>query len=229
MSDNGPISSGGTASGGGAGLAEYSSTDPGPGGRLTPGKPMPKPLQYGLGVYVTGMFFCLLYLLVKTWPLNVASPFEKTEFFWGTVTLPAEIRLMFVAAIAGAFGAYVHLATSFADFAGNEQLKVSWGWWYLLRPFIGMALAEVVYLSLRGGLLTGSGGATGAISVYGVSAVAALTGLFSKQATDKLREVFETLFRTTQKVERKDALPSTGPQLAPAVPETKASAAGVGK
>jgi hypothetical protein len=133
---------------------------------------------------------------------------------------------MFVAAIAGALGAYVHLATSFADYAGNERLTVSWGWWYLLRPFIGMSLAEVVYLALRGGLFTAGGSSTGSISVYGVAAVSSLTGLFSKQATDKLREVFETLFRTAQKVERKDALPSIGPG-SPA-PEGKAGAAAAG-
>jgi hypothetical protein len=74
-----------------------------------------------------------------------------------------------------------------------------------------MALAEVVYLSLRGGLLSATGNAAaGAISPYGVAAVTALTGLFSKQATDKLQETFETLFRTQQKVERKDALPFAG-------------------
>jgi hypothetical protein len=64
---------------------------------------------------------------------------------------------MLIAVLAGALGAYVHLATSFADYAGNERLMASWGWWYLLRPFIGMALAEVVYLSLRGGLLSATG------------------------------------------------------------------------
>ena len=121
---------------------------------------------------------------------------------------------MFMAALAGALGSYVHLATSFADYAGNEKLTASWGWWYLVRPFIGMALAEVVYLTLRGGLLNAGANNTAAISTYGVASVAALTGLFSKQATDKLREVFETLFRTEKKVERKDALTTTPPPKA---------------
>ena len=173
---------------------------------------MPKAMQYALGAYVVLMFFFLLYLLVKTWPLNPKVE-EPTVFFWGSVILPAEIRLMFVAAIGGALGSYVHLATSFADYAGNEKLTTNWGWWYILRPFIGMALAEVVYLALRGGLLNASGSdsATTAISPYGVAASAALTGLFSKQATDKLQEVFETLFRTETKVDRKDALPIVTP------------------
>jgi hypothetical protein len=37
-------------------------------------------------------------------------------------------------------------------------------------------------------------------------AIACLAGLFSKQATDKLREVFEALFPLKQPVERKDEL-----------------------
>ena len=172
-----------------------------------PGQPMPKPMQYALGAYVVLMFFFLLYLLVKTWPLS-SKPQDITDFFGWPVPIPAEIRFMFVAAIAGALGSYVHLATSFADYAGNEKLTTNWAWWYILRPFIGMALAEVVYLALRGGLLNASGSdTTTAISPYGVAASAALTGLFSKQATDKLQEVFETLFRTEKKVDRKDGLP----------------------
>ena len=185
------------------------------------GQPMPKPMQYALGAYVVLMFFFLLYLLVKTWPLST-NPQDITNFFGWPVPIPAEIRFMFVAAIAGALGSYVHLATSFADYAGNEKLTTNWAWWYILRPFIGMALAEVVYLALRGGLLNASGNdTTTAISPYGVAASAALTGLFSKQATDKLQEVFETLFRTEKKVERKDGLPP-----APTPPKADAASSG---
>jgi hypothetical protein len=197
-------------------------------GRPVPGRPMPQPMQYALGAYVVGMFFLLLYLLVKTWPLNLKGV-ESTQFLWGTVQLPPEIRLMFVAAVAGALGSYVHLATSFADYAGNEKLTVNWGWWYVVRPFVGMALAEVVYFALRGGLLNSAAGdsATSAISPYGVATTAALTGLFSKQATDKLREVFETLFRTQEKVERKDALPET--TTAPAAAKADRATAGTSR
>lgn len=184
------------------------------------GAPMPKPMQFALGGYVVAMFVAILYLMIKVWPLSTLKS-DTVYFPWGPFELPAEIRLMLIAVLAGALGAYVHLATSFADFSGNEMLTMSWGWWYLLRPFIGMALAEVVYLSLRGGLLSASGDSVaGAISPYGVAAIAALTGLFSRQATDKLQETFETLFRTQQKVDRKDALPATG---------TKSSAAATGK
>lgn len=189
--------------------ANFEAADPGS-GKMPRGKPMPLGVRYLLGGYVMGMLVFILYFLVKLWPLDSSKTVEMTEFFWGTMPVPTEIRLMLIAALAGALGAYVHLATSFADYAGNNELTASWGWWYLLRPFIGVALAEIVYLSLRGGLLNAVGNnSASAVSPYGVAAVTALTGLFSRQGTDKLREVFETLFRTEQKVQRSDPLPTT--------------------
>jgi hypothetical protein len=107
-------------------------------------------------------------------------------------------------ALSGALGSYIHLATSFADYLGNRQFVKSWEWWYVLRPFIGSALAVIVYFAARGGLIAGGSGADN-LSPYGVSALAGLTGMFSKQATDKLREVFENLFKS-EKPPRADPL-----------------------
>jgi hypothetical protein len=151
-------------------------------------------MQVTIAIYLLATFVSTVYFLVKLWPLGDQQ------------TVPLDIRLLLVAPLAGALGASVHLATSFADFAGNERLSASWTWWYIFRPFIGMALAEIVYLAIRGGLFNTSAGAPN-VNPYGVAAIAALTGLFSRQATDKLREVFETIFRIEQKVERKDPLP----------------------
>ena len=91
------------------------------------------------------------------------------------------------------------------DFVGNRRFVGSWTWWYLLRPFIGVALALLIYFAVRGGLIAASTGA-GGLSPYGVAAIAGMAGLFSKQATDKLREVFETLFKTDHPPERDDQL-----------------------
>jgi hypothetical protein len=92
-------------------------------------------------------------------------------------------------------GAFVHGATSLADYIGNDRFGKSWTWFYLLRPVIGMALALVFYFVIRGGFLTTSGGAKD-INPYGIAALAGMVGMFSKQATDKLGEVFGTLFRS---------------------------------
>lgn len=166
---------------------------------------MSKPIEILLSTYILASLIGILYLLIKLWPTGTGDQ-PPTDFLWGQFVLPLDVRLFLIAAVAGALGAYVHLATSFADYAGNEKLTASWICWYVFRPFIGMALAEIVYLAIRGGFFN-TGGATSAnVSPYGVAAITALTGLFSKQATDKLREVFETLFRTQETLERKDAL-----------------------
>jgi len=114
---------------------------------------------------------------------------------------PLETRLILLVLLVGAIGSYVHAASSFVDYLGNRTLISSWVWWYLLRPFIGMMLALIVYFALRGGFITagvnpGADPAASFINPFGVAAVAALVGMFSKVATDKLNEVFLTLFRS---------------------------------
>jgi hypothetical protein len=157
----------------------------------------------------------LFYLLFRFWPGQVPIKPEPLRVrlipgFWEPNLWP-EVRLLVLVAVAGALGSYIHLATSFADFLGNRQFVSSWKWWYVLRPFIGAALAVIVYFAARGSLISGLAGA-GDLSPYGVCAVAGLSSMFSKQAADKLREVFENLFKT-EKPPRADPLkaPPTDP------------------
>ena len=82
------------------------------------------------------------------------------------------------------------------------------GWYLILRTPIGIALALLFYLVLRGGLIAPTLSTTPAdptpkshawtlLNPYGLAAIAAMAGMFSKQATDKLSELFDTLFKTT--------------------------------
>jgi hypothetical protein len=164
-----------------------------------------------MGVYLVLLNLGLVYVLVKIWPGTVPfGPRNNVFFLWGHragVDLWIETRYLLIVAVVGALGSYIHLATSFADFMGNRQFVSSWMWWYLVRPFIGTALALVLYFAVRGGLITGNAGAEN-LSPYGIAAIAGLAGMFSKQAADKLREVFEDLFKTTP-IPRSDPLVTT--------------------
>ena len=165
--------------------------------------------QFIFGVYMVALNVVIISLLIAIWPDKTPLPDEPetVSAFFGRVqfVLSPEVRLLLITILTGALGSYIHAATSFVDFIGNRQFVKSWTWWYLLRPFIGVALALLVYFATRGGLISGSTGANG-INPYGIAALSGMEGLFSKQATDKLREVFETLFKTDHPPLRNDKL-----------------------
>jgi len=155
----------------------------------------------------------LVYSLATVWPAELpANPaqtatstqqastpaqhdWDKNVWWFGYhATIAHELRLLLIVIISAGLGSYIHAATSFTSFVGNRQLQASWLWWYVLRGPIGVALAFIFYSVVRGGLL--SSGALGTdVSPFGVAAMSSLVGMFSKQATDKLRETADNLFR----------------------------------
>jgi Putative Ig domain len=118
-----------------------------------------------------------------------------------------EMRLVLLVLVAGALGSYIHAIKSLADFMGNRTLTTSWFWWYVTRPFLGMPLAFIFYAALRGGFLVGTPADVKAVSPFGAFTVAALVGMFADKASQKLGELFDTLFRTEDP--RKDKLAPT--------------------
>jgi hypothetical protein len=110
--------------------------------------------------------------------------------------------LLLLALLAGVAGSFLHAAQSLSSYVGNRTFKASWTTWYFLRPWIGGLLAFALYFAIRAGLVAGTGG----VNPYGVVALGFLSGWFSKTTTDKLQEVFETLFKTDQDKQRQDKL-----------------------
>ncbi|REJ85126.1 MAG: hypothetical protein DWQ36_14690 [Acidobacteria bacterium] len=115
----------------------------------------------------------------------------------------SESGMILIAVLAGAIGAFLHAAQSLISYAGNGDFKPSWTLWYVLRPAIGAVLGIFLYFVFRAGLLSAS---AGDVNPYGVVALALLGGLFSKQATDKLAEVFDQFFSNRGDLEREDKL-----------------------
>src|ERR1051326_8122460 len=93
----------------------------------------------GLGVYLLVVLFLLVDMMVHFWPTTAptgtaAAP-SNVSFLFGLVTLQAissDVRLILLAMIFGALGSCIHVAQSFATFAGNRTLRSSWAWWYVL-------------------------------------------------------------------------------------------------
>jgi hypothetical protein len=150
------------------------------------------------------------------------------RFFGFTVSIDLEVRLILLAMVAGGLGTLVHTITSFADFVGNRMLAVSWVPWFVLRPFIGMALAAVFYFVIRGTTLIGDP-PNSAKSFFWVAGMSGLVGMFSRQGVDKLNEVFTTLFRPRavgRDDKRSDALQIAPPTIKSIAPSEGPAAGG---
>jgi hypothetical protein len=109
---------------------------------------------------------------------------------------PTVLIIAFVM-IMGGLGSFVRAVSSFVAFAGNRQFVSSWTWWYILRPFSGGALAVIGYFLFAGGYIAAAGADTGNLIKIGV--VAALIGLYEEQASVKLGEMFDALFKPSEK------------------------------
>lgn len=160
--------------------------------------------------------FLAILLITETIALVVAM-----VFLWPTAhpgdavgtatdpTLPAtlspETELLLLVMVCGGLGATLHAIYSFCDYVGNRRFQLSWTVWYLGRLPVGMAVALVLYLTLRGGF-TGFSSGVNDLNLYGVAGLAALTGMFSRQAVTKLSEIANTIF--TKLPPQPDALQS---------------------
>ena len=173
----------------------------------------------GAGIIVFALL--LGYLFIVFWNTKIPATTSATpadvcvagSFMCFTASLDAML-LIFVM-LAGALGSFIHAATSFGDFVGNKRLTTNWLWWYTLKPLIGAALAAIFYLCVRGGFLSGATQAE-SVNLYGIVALSGMVGMFSKQATDKLNEVFNTMFKTTSAggdLKRKESLDNPVPLL----------------
>jgi hypothetical protein len=139
-----------------------------------------------------------LYGLWSFWPaplpLSGRAPATATFSYFGWHrTLTRDQQFFVVAALAGVIGAMLHGLRSLATYVGERFFFRSWIAYYLLLPLVGALVSTIIYLVLRAGFLPGAAG-TSQPDPYGVAAIGALVGLFSAQAAEKLKAVFETLF-----------------------------------
>jgi hypothetical protein len=176
-----------------------------------------------LGIGLLGMFLVLLGGLLMVALLSVWPAVEQTTRADGPgsaevlgMSVSSGTALIALVIVTGGLGSFLHAATSFADYVGNRRLASSWLWWYILRILIGVALALVFYFAVRGGFFAAQS-SDQAVNPFGIAALSGLVGLFAKQATDKLREVFDTLFRTAPgrgDDQRNDSIDNPRPHVA---------------
>src|SRR5258708_21897674 len=143
-----------------------------------------------IAVVVTAAMILAIYVLVIVWPTTTSTAAEPSRVLGINLLLDEEQRLFVVVAVTGFLGGLLHSARSLYEYTGNRVLRRSWLLMYLSLPFVGGSLAVVFYVILRGGLITGT---AAQVNFFGFAAIAALVGLFSPEAAEKLKQIFSTL------------------------------------
>ncbi len=118
---------------------------------------------------------------------------------WRIMGLPftfkdPQVQYILLAGLFGIIGSSAHGVASLTVWHGHCKSRWKWGWWYFVRPPIGLALAIIVYVVLRAGLLTGV-----EMNYYGVAAVSALVGFSTEPTMKKLRDILDKLFGIEKK------------------------------
>jgi len=128
-----------------------------------------------------------------------------------------EQRLLLLILIAGALGGFVRGVRSLYWFVGNRSLVVSWVLMYFLLPIAGALISLFLYLLLRGGLFSPQA-SVAETSPFGFVSIAALAGMFSGSAAEKLKDMFEMLFK--REAPGRDAAANPKPVLEDVTPKT---------
>jgi hypothetical protein len=200
------------------------------------GTKVPAPGIVVVGLVLVALTAFLTYCLVSFWPETAAvagaqpdDAGDSVRFLWWTVGSPSRETTLFIAVLtAGAIGGCIHSLRSLYWYVGNRNLRYSWLLMYFTLPIVGAMMALVTYLVLRGGLTTAVAGPEG-VNPFGLAAVSALVGLFSREAAEKLRMVFETVLTSAEKG-RDQALPAEIRTVTPAEgpPGTTVTVTGAG-
>lgn len=156
----------------------------------------------GMGFYTGFILLFALFFLASLWPWTTSDLTPSTtrlitiHFYWtfGPYAVGPEVLLLFIVFLSGIIGATVWGIFVLAQhFSASQDFDKAWVAWYLTRPFIGAALAVIVYAVLRSGLFS-AGSSVSAVSVIGVSTLSFLVGLFAENALFMLHRVADQMF-----------------------------------
>lgn len=114
--------------------------------------------------------------------------------FGGTDIHPS-MGLVGLILVGGALGAQTQALLSLADYVGNGKYDPRWDFYYYKRPLIGALVALLGYSTLNGGFFQGEKVPDAVGGFWGAISISLVCGLFSRQAMDKIGEVFSVLFR----------------------------------
>ena len=142
-------------------------------------------------LYLVTAFFASSYYLADLIVQSDLRGITTFGFLWNTYSIGQSTRLLMMMAIAGTLGGLLFTITSFTAHVGRKTFDPHWIPWTLLRPVTGAILALAIYFATRG---SSNDDSIVEGQYYGYLGLAILSGLFSAHATEKLRQLFNTLF-----------------------------------
>ena len=148
-----------------------------------------------LGVVTVAELLLLLGALVPVMGAATALDQGKSaaiSYLWWSGTATKPMVFVILSLVGGALGGALHAIASLTAHVALGNFRRSWTMWYLTNPFVGASLATVFLFVLQAGL--GGQEAPTADGLYGIAAVATLSGLFSRNALNKLRDIFDVAF-----------------------------------
>lgn len=107
--------------------------------------------------------------------------------------ISADGFLFLLVIFAGMLGAAVRGIFSFVRHIGIKDFSFSWTWFYILLPFSGAPVSLFLYFIIRGGFYGSPVGKGLILNLASFAALGCLSGLFSENAMEKLREVAEVI------------------------------------
>lgn len=141
-----------------------------------------------------------------------------TYLRWTFAVTPTSAFLL-LSLTGGAIGGTLHGIASLTSHVANRDFHPQWTMWYLANPFVGATLAAAVMFVLQAGL-GGQVDPTAATGLYGVAAFATLSGLYSRHALEKLKEIFDVAFAGGGTAKNSDDEPIATPVISRVQPLT---------
>lgn len=151
----------------------------------------------GFPAIVTVVIGCLLLLFALFCVVGVIITLHPPAWLNNWLFKEKPIQQAIVAIFAAGVGSSLSSILAYLRHACERRdFELYYAPWYIARPIMGMLLGLIFYFVLRGGLLATITSGTTELDNWAIAAFASLVGMFSKDAIEKLREVFHTLFRS---------------------------------
>ena len=152
--------------------------------------------------FVAVALLFILGLYIAAFLLVMAPPDTASGSAILSVLVKPDFQYMLVAFLAAGIGSSIATIYAYLRHASTLQdFDPAYIPWYFLRPVLGSLLGLVFYWLIRGSIIAilpaeQPNASSPDLDLNALAGVSALVGLFSRQAIQKLREIFHVLFVT---------------------------------